>query len=128
MSKNQSDIGRKRIAAYNSEIINLQYKIDEISRLIKELNRSTRDDLDETDNIQAEKKSSTNRISTKVGSGIANLLNLSYEDCVKTPINVLLKKLDEEQQISKSDAEEKLVFIARLSNSLLQLAAIRSKK
>ncbi|HFS5870845.1 TPA: hypothetical protein ACH1J3_002871 [Citrobacter werkmanii] len=110
----------KKIELYNSEILALQFKIDEISQILKEINTN--------DRHIGEKKRLAVKITPKINATIANILNITYEECVKLSSDAILTKLSEEQSKSKHIATEKLEFIATLSKSLLHLTSIRNKR
>lgn len=115
----------KKLEVYSSEIIALQYKVDEISRLLKEINQAC---SDETKNHSKRGTTLSWQISQKSGTGIANVLNITYEECTKLPTEDLLKRLIQEKVQSTNIAVEKLQAIATVSKSLLHLANIRNKK
>ncbi|WP_253383478.1 hypothetical protein [unidentified bacterial endosymbiont] len=119
MSSEEQKIQCKKIEQYNSDILALQFKIEKISQILRGLDKS---DLNIT-----EKKKLRVRIAPKINESIANILNISFEECTKLPTDTLLKKLAEEQDNSKQIATEKLEFIATLSKSLLHLTSIRNK-
>lgn len=111
----------KKIELYNSEILALQFKIEEISQILT--------DLDKNHILVNERKKVLVKVIPKVNVNIANILNISYEECVKLPTETILARLTEEQKKSKHIATEKLKFIATLSKSLLHLTTIiKSKK
>ncbi|EDQ8487210.1 hypothetical protein GQ231_000828 [Salmonella enterica] len=120
MSSKDQQSQCKKFKLYNSEIMDLQFKIEKISQILK--------DFDEHSLQVDDKKKITIKTTPKVNKNIANVLNISYEECVNLPTKIILKKLSEEQKKSKNVAMEKLKFITTISQSLLHLATIRHKK
>lgn len=124
MKKKPSSLECKKLEIYSSEIIALQYKVDEISRLLKEIHHV---DDDEEQPPSSTSTAPTWHISPKSGTGIANVLNITYAECTQLSTDDLLKRLTQEKEQSTSIAVKKLQTIATISKSLLQLSHVRNK-
>jgi|GEM_PF-3735699 len=125
MSKKQSAAQSKKIDIHSAEIVALQYRVDEITRLLKLI----RNAIGKDESVVApQNRSKKTRISSGANTTIANILNISYEECVSTPAQNLLDRLVVEKEQSKDIAIEKLNLVSVLSDSLLDLANIRKNK
>lgn len=125
MKNKPSSLECKKLEIYSSEIIALQYKVDEISRILKEIHQV--DDDEEEQRSSSTSTAPTWHISPKSGTGIANVLNITYAECTQLSTDDLLKRLTHEKEQSTSIAVKKLQAVATISKSLLQLAHIRNK-